>query len=522
MIVLPPEILTQPGFTRAGPATFVGANGLMQTAAANVLRPLYVGGELRGVLIEGAGVNYFTYSENFADASWQAGLAGFFAHAASPIADVRGTFTARRFTTTISNGLFLRKVHPYSAATGPCTVSLWIRVTAFSGVASWAFQVDVNDAYLGTYQASTVFGQWVRVKSTFTPGAGGGTWGTDFNFFVNGVSGPPVGLIFDICFGQLDVGTVETSYIPTTAAAATRAADVLTSSGRDVLYSNAVEPSPEWVSGGNYLLGDVRIRATTRRRYSALVANTGSAIAPESDPDRWKDIGAINHLAMFDQGRNLKTVGPVGSKLRVAIYCSGRINSLFLARLEASYGTVVMYAGGVEVYRKDLTLTRRKTTSWSKYVFGTFEQLSSVMLTDLPMLAGCTIVLELDNGAYAAKCASMVISQRVALGDTEWGGSSDPLVFSVVNRDDYGNAELVPRRMAPATSQVLKIPVSQIPAAIALRDRLNARFAVWAGMNDNTESPWSEMFLICGIFTRFKITALNAKEAGVDIDLQEF
>lgn len=521
MIVLPPEILTQPGFTRAGTATYYDQDGIRRTAAAGVLRPLYVAGALRGVLIESAATNLLVQSAAVdSNTGWTKGSA---ITRVGTTTGPAGDAVATVYSSTGGVTIGVTQGAKTLAAGTTYTVSVCAKLISGPIPASGSLMaIDYDSNGVASTLERTTRGwagldaTWREFSIAFTNVAALATGVASFLVDL------PAGTQIALADAQLEVGGVRTSFIPTAAAAVARAADVLTGSGRDVLYSNAVEAAPEWITGTNYASGAVCIRASTRRRYTALVAITGSAIAPETDVARWKDIGAVNHLAMFDQGRNLQTVGPVGSKLRVAIYCSGRINSLFLARLEASYGTVVMYVGGVEVYRKDLTLTRRKTRSWSTYLYGTFDQLSSVLLTDLPMLAGATIVLELDNGAYAAKCASMVISQSVSLGDTQWGGSSDPLVFSVVNRDAYGNAELVPRRMAPATSQVLKIPAAQIPTAMALRDRLNARFAVWAGMNDNTESPWSEMFLICGIYTRFKIDAQDAKEGSVDLDLQEF
>ena len=517
MIVLPPETLTAPGFTRASTATYVDAQGLVQTAAANVQRPLHVGGELRGVLIELSDTNLLLQSIADTASGWTKGAN---TTRVGKTTAPDGSANATIYATSVVGNAYIVQATSRAAAT-VYTFSVWAKLISGAVPASGALiMVDYDsNGVAGTLERTSrdftgLDGTWRRFSLTFTNVAA--LAGAN-NFLCVDF---PVGTQIAVWGAQLELGAVATSTIMTTTAAFTRAADVLTSSGRDVLYSNAVESAAAWVSGTNYVLGAIVTRPNNRR-YATLVAITGSTIAPELDTVRWEDIGAINPLAMFDQGRNLQTVGPVGSKLRVAIYSAGRINSLFLSRLEASYGTVVMYVGGAEVYRKALTLTRRRTRSWSTYYFGTFEQLSSVMLTDLPMLAGATIVLELDNGIYAAKCASMVIAQRVELGDSEWGAASDPLVFSVVNRDDYGNARLVPRRMAPATSQTLQIPAAQTPVANALRDRLNARPAVWAGMNANTEGPWSELFLICGIYTRFKITALNAKTSRVELDLQE-
>ena len=38
---------------------------------------------------------------------------------------------------------------------------------------------------------------------------------------------------------------------------------------------------------------------------------------------------------------------------------------------------------------------------------------------------------------------------------------------------------------------------------------------------DDTTGPWSELYLIFGIYTRFKISTPGAKYGTVELDLQE-
>lgn len=285
---------------------------------------------------------------------------------------------------------------------------------------------------------------------------------------------------------------------------------------------DASQGEVEWVASAAYVLGAQRVRSLVHRKFECKLAHTGSAVLPENDPINWMDVGATNRHAMFDMGRNTQSIGPAGAKLVVSILPGQRGNALYLGRLAAAYATVIMTVGGVQKYRKVLSLTRRNTRSWRDYYFGGFNQLSSVMLLDLPMYAGATITVELDNGSQPARCAAMVFNRSVDIGDSEWGAASDWMIFGGFERNDFGEARLLDRRQLPTTSQTLEVPKSQVDAVLALREQAGKLPCVFSGMNDKTTDGWFEMFLIYGIVSRFKVVAMNAKKARVDIDIEEF
>lgn len=285
---------------------------------------------------------------------------------------------------------------------------------------------------------------------------------------------------------------------------------------------DASQGEVEWVASAAYTLGAQRVRSAVHRKFECKLAHTGSAVLPENDPINWFDVGSTNRHAMFDTGRNAQSIGPVGAPLVVSILPGQRGNALYLGRLAAAYATVIMSVGGVEKYRKVLSLTRRNTKSWSDYYFKGFAQLQSVMLLDLPMYANATITVELDNGSQPARCAAMVFNRSVDCGDSEWGAASDWLIFGGFERNDFGDARLLDRRQLPTTSQTLEVPKSQVDAVLALREQAGKLPCVFSGMNDKTTDGWFEMFLIYAVVTRFKVTAMNAKKARIDIDLEEY
>lgn len=287
------------------------------------------------------------------------------------------------------------------------------------------------------------------------------------------------------------------------------------------------EPDPSqdevvWVSGAAYTVGMERVTLDDHRRYECVTAHSGSAVHPKNDPINWQDMRATNRYAMFDQGRNFQSVGPVGAPLIAAVTPGRRCNALFLGRLQAAYATVSLHVGGLLVWQRTLGLTRRRTRSWSSYFFGEFRQLRSVLLLDMPVYAAATIRVELDNGSLAAACSSMVVGRSVSIGNAEWGAKNTQIVFGGFERDDFGNAKARERRRLPGTSQTLEVDKAQVDAVLELREDLGAAPAVWSGMDDKTEDGYAEAFLIYGFHARFDLVATNAKKAHFELDLEEF
>lgn len=277
-----------------------------------------------------------------------------------------------------------------------------------------------------------------------------------------------------------------------------------------------------WVSGAAHAVGVQRVTLDNHRKYECLTAHSGSAVLPKNDPINWKDIGATNRHAMFDRGRNAQSIGPVGGPLVAKVTPGIRVNALFLGRLAASYATVSMHVGATLVYTRVLPLMQRNTKSWSTYYFGGFKQLRSVLLLDLPVYAGASVTVSLDNGSLPARCAAMVVGRSGFIGDAEWGGVNDQLVFGGFERDDYGNAALLDRRVLPTTSQTLQLDKDDVNAVLDLREQCEKLPAVYSGMGDKTADGFAEMFLIYGVPTRWRVSTVNAKKAKVELDLEEF
>lgn len=231
-------------FTRAGSATYFDAAGMLQTALADVPRFDHdpVTKAPKGLLIEGPRTNLLLQSEEFSDAAWVKGNSTIDPNS---IAAPTGAMTA---DTLVASGTSIPSLtQGFSITSGTIyTASCFFKKKDVSRIAILFFGADFNsgganlsttfdlDAGSITSQGHTtatitnVGGGWYRCTVTHLATAtrtvtvqlcrfSGASTTSGFGTYVWGA--------------QLEAGAFPSSYIPTTTAAATRAADTAVMTG---------------------------------------------------------------------------------------------------------------------------------------------------------------------------------------------------------------------------------------------------------------------------------------------------
>jgi hypothetical protein len=193
-------------FTRASIGTYFNSGNILTTASSNVARFNYVGG-VSCLLIEPAATNLLLQSNNFSNASWPAGGSPVLTSAQFISPD--GTNNGWSMTSGIGQGVIYQI---YSWLNIPYTLSIWAKRI----IGSSPIELLTDGASSGGIVTSATI---TRFSFTGTPSD---TTGVAFRLPV------PSGSTNGIYGGQLETGSKATSYIPTTTAAVTRAADSAT------------------------------------------------------------------------------------------------------------------------------------------------------------------------------------------------------------------------------------------------------------------------------------------------------
>jgi hypothetical protein len=230
-------------FSRASSATFLGSNGLLQTAANNIPRIEYdATGAVKGLLIEEARTNFMTSSGDVAGTGWTTDLSAGTVTAGSPL----GTYQTMSPTSTGtgSNGAKVYQIGKTLTSGATYVVSALVKYSAGSGwfivmpyntspsfAGSNAAWFDLQNGVVGSKDAAIIDhgmidygdGWWLCWASKNAGSTSGGASLEVVN--ANGSLDRSAADTLLIAGTQFELGAFHTSYIPTSGASATRAAD---------------------------------------------------------------------------------------------------------------------------------------------------------------------------------------------------------------------------------------------------------------------------------------------------------
>lgn len=242
-----------------------------------------------------------------------------------------------------------------------------------------------------------------------------------------------------------------------------------------------------WLATESYVIGDKVTRSTTHRVYATLVAGVDAGL-PESTPARWFDAGPTNKWAAFDNYRSTATVttGTLTATLKPGI-----ITGLFFAGLVGDTLRVVCKnATSLAVYSDttySLSTYLTGDLMWEFY-YGVPRQQDTLRIADLyPNDAQVEITLTASLTTGTAAIGVLALGSWNDIGSPQYGFKAQPIDYSRIKTDDYGNTTIIKGLAAKNLSgECVLMSLADAQAAVDVVYRLLGKPCAWVVGNSTS------------------------------------
>jgi hypothetical protein len=292
--------------TRTGNATYIDSSGVVQTAAANTARFNYdiVTHAANGLLLEPAATNLLAGSAdfNFAGSYWNAG-GSTMTTTNNTIVAPDGTTSAERFTGTMGLSYSIPSVNPTTTNGQTYTFSIFAKSTG-SGWAEIALQEDGGPYTIYATTVMNVTTSWQRFSVTATRASA-----NPMRPVISTELGAGGVATLDVWGAQLELGTIATSYIPTTTTTATRNTEVCTFNNFNWFNGTVGSMYAEYVNNDVKSAGAYRVWGVFKTNVSGTFAQDSIDI---SDNNTTVTSNVTNaSTAQFSPGGSVNAAGTI-------------------------------------------------------------------------------------------------------------------------------------------------------------------------------------------------------------------
>jgi len=231
--------------------------------------------------------------------------------------------------------------------------------------------------------------------------------------------------------------------------------------------------------------------------------------APYTDKEHWSRVGATNRWRMHDskvttQTSNLDSIANTYTLKTVTDSIAFfKINAVTVrVKVTENAGSTVVY---------DTT----KTTEAHSAITGKTERSDSVLFNDLPSAySDVDIEITLTAIGETVFCGSCVMGKLLSYGDTEYGLKLDMQDFSVKDRDDFGNYDILERDFSKTIQLITIVQNSDLAVLFVKLTGFRAKPIVYIGAGTIS------LTMVFGFFADFSIEIPYENESLVSIEIE--
>lgn len=301
--------------------------------------------------------------------------------------------------------------------------------------------------------------------------------------------------------------------------------DAMIGAGTTIAEPSANETA--WASGVAYAVGDVRIRATTHRRYKCAAAHTsGATPTPENDPTRWVDAGPTDRWAPFDLYTNTQALGTTSLTY---VLSPGYFNSVALYGLTGSQYLLEVWdlpagtPGRAKIFGRAGFLSD-DPLGWYEYLFTPLRARDKLVFAGIPIrpAAEATITITAASGQPVGLGMIVVgdyaplISDAAEWGGTQYGATAEPVTYSYIKTNDDGTTTIVKRHSATNMRCKVVMPRQYADAALKSLQRVLDRPVAFVA----TAAPTYDGLNVFGIASSSPVGYESFGHATIDINVK--
>ncbi len=229
-----------------------------------------------------------------------------------------------------------------------------------------------------------------------------------------------------------------------------------------MLISSTASDESAWLETTTYALEAVVSR--NHRKWVSLVADNLGKV-PEDEPLAWRDDGASNQMAAFDQSPSTVTSAAGGLVMTVAL--GRRFTDLCLLGIKGRSVTLTLRDGdgGPIFYGPETRSAISVAGSYAAFCFGDLEQLTEMVWSDLPSLNTTHATIEIE-ATGTAEVALVSFSRSLFIGDAVFGFSNDFVDRSRYYTGSDGNPVTIERGYTKGASGVIEATRDQYNSLI--------------------------------------------------------
>lgn len=278
---------------------------------------------------------------------------------------------------------------------------------------------------------------------------------------------------------------------------------------------------PEWDGTSSpatvYNTGDRVILLSTHKIYESLQDNNSNN-NPVTETTWWIEVGPTNRWAVFDTSVSTQT--EQSDNITYTLEPGGAINALAVLNITGASEVNITISSATAgspgiVYDKTIDLSSFPLVSdWYSWFFGTRQQPTQYIATDIPAYVDPVIVLELIGGAdLAVGVIAFGQQQRFGRG-IRLGARVGIQDYSRKETNEFGDTVLVRRAFAKRANFDLFINKAEVDQLQNYLSSIRATPALWIGSNEY------ESTTVFGFYKNFEILINYPDNADCELEIE--